>query len=127
MCSFMKELKGGKTFAKVSSVYPWIMTTFSIRLLALIRCGCVTQLGFADLNLAEFAGSGSTTRRCLLEGYNTKNTRQDNSILKVHTHTHMHKLEQLHNEDAHRDFETVAPFVLRPHALYIVSFCLFVS
>uniref|UniRef100_A0A8B9JL15 Family with sequence similarity 102 member Ba n=1 Tax=Astyanax mexicanus TaxID=7994 RepID=A0A8B9JL15_ASTMX len=40
-------------------------------------------LGFADLNLAEFAGSGSTTRRCLLEGYDTKHTRQDNSILKV--------------------------------------------
>uniref|UniRef100_A0A8C2H567 Family with sequence similarity 102 member Ba n=2 Tax=Cyprinus carpio TaxID=7962 RepID=A0A8C2H567_CYPCA len=54
--SVRKELKGGKTFAK---------------------------LGFADLNLAEFAGSGSTTRHCLLEGYNTKNTRQDNSILKV--------------------------------------------
>ncbi|XP_015211039.1 EEIG family member 2 isoform X2 [Lepisosteus oculatus] len=54
--SVRKELKGGKTFAK---------------------------LGFADLNLAEFAGSGSTTRRCLLEGYDTKNTRQDNSILKV--------------------------------------------
>lgn len=51
------------------------------------------QLGFADLNLAEFAGSGNTTRRCLLEGYDTKNTRQDNSILKVtlklrqHIHT----------------------------------------
>lgn len=41
------------------------------------------QLGFADLNLSEFAGSGNTTRRCLLEGYDTKNTRQDNSILKV--------------------------------------------
>ncbi|NXP76854.1 F102B protein, partial [Ramphastos sulfuratus] len=41
------------------------------------------SLGFADLNLAEFAGSGNTTRRCLLEGYDTKNTRQDNSILKV--------------------------------------------
>ncbi|XP_066508974.1 EEIG family member 2-like [Hoplias malabaricus] len=54
--SVRKELKGGKTFAK---------------------------LGFADLNLAEFAGSGSTTRRCLLEGYDTKHTRQDNSILKV--------------------------------------------
>ncbi|AWP04179.1 putative protein FAM102B [Scophthalmus maximus] len=54
--SVRKELKGGKTFAK---------------------------LGFADLNLSEFAGSGSTTRRCLLEGYDTKNTRQDNSILKV--------------------------------------------
>ncbi|XP_023660409.1 EEIG family member 2 isoform X1 [Paramormyrops kingsleyae] len=58
MCrvSVRKELKGGKTYAK---------------------------LGFVDLNLAEFAGSGSTTRRCLLEGYDTKNTRQDNSILKV--------------------------------------------
>ncbi|XP_034412237.1 protein FAM102B-like isoform X2 [Cyclopterus lumpus] len=54
--SVRKELKGGKTFAK---------------------------LGFADLNLSEFAGSGSITRRCLLEGYDTKNTRQDNSILKV--------------------------------------------
>ncbi|KAM9384319.1 LOW QUALITY PROTEIN: EEIG family member 2-like [Pholidichthys leucotaenia] len=55
-CSVRKELKGGKAYAK---------------------------LGFADLNLAEFAGSGNTTRRCLLEGYDTKNTRQDNSILKV--------------------------------------------
>lgn len=44
---------------------------------------CPSQLGFADLNLAEFAGSGSTVRCCLLEGYDTKNTRQDNSILKV--------------------------------------------
>ncbi|XP_056453347.1 EEIG family member 2-like [Gadus chalcogrammus] len=54
--SVRKEMKGGKTFVK---------------------------LGFADLNLSEFAGSGSTTRRSLLEGYDTKNTRQDNSILKV--------------------------------------------
>ncbi|XP_034035372.1 protein FAM102B isoform X2 [Thalassophryne amazonica] len=54
--SVRKELKGGKAYAKI---------------------------GFADLNLAEFAGSGNTTRRCLLEGYDTKNTRQDNSILKV--------------------------------------------
>uniref|UniRef100_UPI003AABE9D4 EEIG family member 2 isoform X5 n=1 Tax=Centroberyx gerrardi TaxID=166262 RepID=UPI003AABE9D4 len=54
--SVRKELKGGKAYAK---------------------------LGFTDLNLAEFAGSGNTTRRCLLEGYDTKNTRQDNSILKV--------------------------------------------
>ncbi|KAM6454374.1 EEIG family member 2 isoform 1-T1 [Liasis olivaceus] len=54
--SVRKELKGGKAYAK---------------------------LGFADLNLAEFAGSGNTTRRCLLEGYDTKNTRQDNSILKI--------------------------------------------
>ncbi|KAM9821637.1 early estrogen-induced gene 1 protein-like isoform X1 [Syngnathus typhle] len=54
--SVRKELKGGKTYAK---------------------------LGFADLNMAEFAGSGSTVRCCLLEGYDTKNRRQDNSILKV--------------------------------------------
>ncbi|XP_069842253.1 early estrogen-induced gene 1 protein [Dendropsophus ebraccatus] len=54
--SVRKELKGGKTFSK---------------------------LGFADLNLSEFAGSGSTVRCCLLEGYDTRNTRQDNSILKV--------------------------------------------
>ncbi|XP_051508538.1 protein FAM102A-like [Myxocyprinus asiaticus] len=58
MCrvSVRKELKGGKAYSK---------------------------LGFADLNMAEFAGSGSTVRCCLLEGYDTKNTRQDNSILKV--------------------------------------------
>uniref|UniRef100_A0A3P8W5N4 Estrogen-induced osteoclastosis regulator 1 n=1 Tax=Cynoglossus semilaevis TaxID=244447 RepID=A0A3P8W5N4_CYNSE len=43
----------------------------------------VRKLGFTDLNMAEFAGSGSTVRCCLLEGYDTKNTRQDNSILKV--------------------------------------------
>ena len=50
-----------------------------------ISCVCLNfmQLGFADLNLSEFAGSGSTTRRCLLEGYDTKHTRQDNSILKA--------------------------------------------
>ncbi|XP_051899868.1 protein FAM102A-like isoform X2 [Pristis pectinata] len=54
--SIRKELKGGKAFIK---------------------------LGFVDLNLAEFAGAGSTARCCLLEGYDTKNTRQDNSILKV--------------------------------------------
>ncbi|KAG8512773.1 Protein FAM102A [Galemys pyrenaicus] len=46
------------------------------------------QLGFTNLNLAEFAGSGSTVRCCLLEGYDTKNTRQDNSILKVRGRSH---------------------------------------
>ncbi|XP_078073503.1 early estrogen-induced gene 1 protein-like [Mustelus asterias] len=54
--SVRKELKGGKTFMK---------------------------LGFVDLNLAEFAGAGTTTRCYILEGYDTKHTRQDNSILKV--------------------------------------------
>jgi len=50
-------------------------------------CVWSSQLGFADLNMAEFAGSGSTARCCLLEGYDTKNTRQDNSILKVRGQT----------------------------------------
>lgn len=59
------------------SVTPWEKTKFTSSHFF------VLQLGFADLNLAEFAGSGNTTRRCLLEGYDTKNTRQDNSILKV--------------------------------------------
>ncbi|XP_069775538.1 early estrogen-induced gene 1 protein-like [Narcine bancroftii] len=54
--SVRKEMKGGKSFVK---------------------------LGFVDLNLAEFAGAGFTARCCLLEGYDTKNTRQDNSILQV--------------------------------------------
>ncbi|XP_032425250.1 early estrogen-induced gene 1 protein [Xiphophorus hellerii] len=54
--SVRKEQKGGKAYSK---------------------------LGFADLNISEFAGSGSTVRCCILEGYDTKNTRQDNSILKV--------------------------------------------
>lgn len=40
------------------------------------------KLGFIDLNLAEFAGSGMTSRRYLLEGYNTRH-RQDNSMLRV--------------------------------------------
>lgn len=53
--SVRKELKGGRSFQK---------------------------LGFTDLNLAEFAGSGQTQRKCLLEGYDTRR-RQDNSMLSV--------------------------------------------
>ena len=37
-----------------------------------------------DVNLAEFAGSASTTKRYILEGYDDKTVRQDNSILEVH-------------------------------------------
>ena len=55
---FEQELKGGKSFQK---------------------------LGFADVNLAEFAGQGNVQRRYLLEGYDSKR-RQDNSILKVNVH-----------------------------------------
>uniref|UniRef100_A0A3B3TBS6 EEIG family member 2 n=1 Tax=Paramormyrops kingsleyae TaxID=1676925 RepID=A0A3B3TBS6_9TELE len=66
--SVRKELKGGKTYAK---------------------------LGFADLNLAEFAGSGNTIRRCLLEGYDTKHMRQDNSILKVGKQVELVKYDPL--------------------------------
>ncbi|XP_018334500.1 uncharacterized protein LOC108743429 isoform X1 [Agrilus planipennis] len=40
-----------------------------------------TKLGFVDLNLAEFAGAGETSRKALLEGYDTRR-RQDNSMLK---------------------------------------------
>ncbi|XP_003724897.1 protein FAM102A [Strongylocentrotus purpuratus] len=53
--SIRKEVKGGKSY---------------------------TKCGFVDINLAEFAGAGSTSRRYLLEGYDSKN-RQDNSTLKV--------------------------------------------
>ncbi|XP_048472649.1 protein FAM102A-like [Rhincodon typus] len=52
----------------------------------LAPCTCrisIRKLGFVDLNLAEFAGSGMTSRCYILEGYDTKNTRQDNSILKI--------------------------------------------
>ncbi|XP_038045559.1 protein FAM102A-like [Patiria miniata] len=52
--SVRKEVKGGKSYVKY---------------------------GFADVNLAEYAGSGRMTRRYLLEGYDTR--RLDNSILKV--------------------------------------------
>lgn len=42
------------------------------------------KLGFVDINLAEFAGSASfTTKRFILEGYEDKTLRQDNSILEV--------------------------------------------
>ena len=51
----LQELKGGKSYQK---------------------------LGFADINLSEFAGSGSQQRRYLLEGYDTKH-RLDNSTLKL--------------------------------------------
>ena len=51
----LQELKGGRSYQK---------------------------LGFADINLAEFAGSGAQNRRFLLEGYDSKH-RQDNSTLKV--------------------------------------------
>lgn len=67
-----------------SQVHELVETSFSVSklCLCLVTFICL-QLGFADLNLSEFAGSGVTVRRCLLEGYDTKNTRQDNSILKV--------------------------------------------
>jgi hypothetical protein len=53
--SVRKELKGGRSFQK---------------------------LGFTDQNLAEFAGSGQTSRRCLLDGYD-KRHREHNSMLTV--------------------------------------------
>lgn len=59
--SVRKEIKGGRSYQK---------------------------LGFIDLNLAEFAGSGLTSRKCLLEGYDTRH-RQDNSMLNVSLRMHM--------------------------------------
>lgn len=59
--SVRKEIKGGRSYQK---------------------------LGFIDLNLAEFAGSGIISRRCLLEGYDTRH-RQDNSMLCVTIKMHM--------------------------------------
>uniref|UniRef100_A0A0K8TLZ2 Hipothetical protein n=1 Tax=Tabanus bromius TaxID=304241 RepID=A0A0K8TLZ2_TABBR len=53
--SIRKEMKGGRSYYK---------------------------LGYIDLNLAEFAGSGQTSRRCLLEGYDQRH-RLDNSMLRV--------------------------------------------
>ncbi|XP_041973680.1 protein FAM102A isoform X2 [Aricia agestis] len=40
------------------------------------------KLGFCDVNLAELAGSGEVTRRCLLEGYRG-DRREDNSVLRI--------------------------------------------
>lgn len=40
------------------------------------------KLGFVDINLSEFAGSGIQKRKSLLEGYDTKH-RQDNSTLEI--------------------------------------------
>lgn len=54
--SVRKEVKGGKSHEK---------------------------LGYVDVNLAEYAGSGSLSRRYILEGYEGKTYRQDNSILKI--------------------------------------------
>ncbi|XP_025208790.1 protein FAM102A isoform X3 [Melanaphis sacchari] len=54
--SVRKELKGGRSFQK---------------------------LGFTDVNLAELAGAGLSFRRCLLEGYDTRHHRQDNSMLRI--------------------------------------------
>lgn len=59
--SVRKEIKGGRSYHK---------------------------LGFIDLNLSEFAGSGVMSRRCLLEGYDAKH-RQDNSMLCVTVKMHM--------------------------------------
>lgn len=53
--SIRKELKGGRSYQK---------------------------LGYADIDLAQFAGSGRIARRYLLDGYSSKH-RQDNSILNV--------------------------------------------
>jgi len=40
------------------------------------------KLGYADINLAEFAGAKHVSHCYLLDGYNSR-SRQDNSLLKV--------------------------------------------
>jgi hypothetical protein len=59
--SIRKEVKGGRSYQK---------------------------LGFTDLNLAEFAGSGLTSKKTILEGYDARH-RQDNSMLLVTIKMHM--------------------------------------
>lgn len=59
--SIRKEMKGGRSYYK---------------------------LGFIDLNLAEYAGSGEISRRFLLEGYDQRH-RLDNSMLLVSLKMHM--------------------------------------
>ncbi|XP_049313042.1 uncharacterized protein LOC105233641 isoform X3 [Bactrocera dorsalis] len=59
--SIRKEMKGGRSYFK---------------------------LGFIDINLAEFAGAGLTSRRFLLEGYDSRH-RLDNSMLLVSIKMHM--------------------------------------
>jgi N-terminal C2 in EEIG1 and EHBP1 proteins len=51
----IQELKGGKAYKKI---------------------------GYADINLAQFAGAGRTSHRYVLDGYDSKH-RQDNSTLKI--------------------------------------------
>ncbi|XP_034150870.1 protein FAM102B-like isoform X2 [Esox lucius] len=41
------------------------------------------KVGYVDINLSEYAGSGCVTRHCLLEGYLKKDNKLDNSLLKV--------------------------------------------
>lgn len=41
------------------------------------------QLGYVQINLAEFAGAGMVQRKYLLESYNEHKHKPDNSILRV--------------------------------------------
>ena len=41
------------------------------------------QLGYVKINLAEYAGAGDRVRKYLLESYNERLHKPDNSILKV--------------------------------------------
>ena len=42
-----------------------------------------SQHGYVKINLAEYAGAGDTQRKYLLESYNERLHKPDNSILKV--------------------------------------------
>jgi hypothetical protein len=59
--SIRKEIKGGRSYQK---------------------------LGYADFNLASFAGQGLKSKKTILKGYDTQH-RQDNSMLLVTIKMHM--------------------------------------
>lgn len=68
--SIRKEEKGGKNFRKVLSSFK---DGFNAALLRVkIKCGWIDsilefQIGFVDLDLAEYAGAGPSTQRYILQ------------------------------------------------------------
>lgn len=93
--SVRKEIKGGRSYqVSVRSTETLAMTQQPqnanlVFFLVSFWFSCGEQkLGFTDLNLAEFAGAGLTSRKCLLEGYDARH-RQDNSMLNVSLRMHM--------------------------------------
>ncbi|RWS05988.1 hypothetical protein B4U79_12874 [Dinothrombium tinctorium] len=79
------------------------------------------KLGFADIDLAEFAGSGFTTKRYLLEGYDTKH-RQDNSTLKVSIEMILLSGDPLFKRPSRSSFYTTSmPECMNPKEIVSIS------